>query len=170
MIGDRGRPKSPSACRLSRLASVWRATRIWPISCTGLSSYAIVGLLLLCALAPTIPAAGTEDSTDSLSWNSLSDQQAKILAPLRADWNRLPDYQRRRLLGTAKSYSKLTPEQQQRFSSRLLQWSRLSLEQRNLARKYYRQMQSLPAVRSIVIQQRWEQWKAAEKSLRSQLQ
>lgn len=167
MIVARGRLKRLWARLRRNLAAPLRPAGLGPKTRDALTWHAIVVLLL--ALAPATLARAAEDPALP-SWSNLSDQQARILAPLRADWSQLPEYQRRRLLGVADLYPTLSPEKQQRFSSRLLQWSRLSLEQRNAARDLPRKIQMLPPPQRVAIEQRWKDWKSAEDSQRSQPQ
>ncbi len=122
--------------------------------------YAVLLSVLSLAMTAAAPISAVEFSAGPRTWEHLSDQQRTILAPLEHEWNQLPGYQRQRLLGTVRWYPKLTPRQQQRYSSRLLQWSELSHEERNLARKRFRALETLPPTQRLAIERRWQQREA----------
>jgi hypothetical protein len=132
--------------------------------------YAVMLAVLSFAMTAAVPISAVELAAERLTWDHLSDPQRKILAPLENEWNQLPGHERQHLLGTAQWYPKLTRRQQQRYSSRLLEWSKLSLEQRNLVRKRYHELETLPPTQRLALERWWQQREAAKEVQREQQQ
>jgi hypothetical protein len=109
----------------------------------------LIGALLLTALlsvgvclpvsaqVASAPPAGT-----AIPWNSLSQDQQRLLSRMSGQWDQL------------------TPQRQQALASGSQRWLGMSQDQRTQARQRFNQWQQLPQQRRDQLRQRWEEFRA----------
>jgi hypothetical protein len=108
-----------------------------------LTSVLSVGLCLpvraqVAAAGASAPQAGAR----TVPWNSLSQDQQRLLSRLSGQWEQLP------------------PQRQQSLASGSQRWLGMSQEQRSAARQRFNQFQKLPPQRRQMLRQRWEEFRA----------
>ncbi len=74
-------------------------------------------------------------------WNSLSDDQKRLLANQRDRWDSYPPQRRERLLRGVQRYESLSPEQQAEIRRAHRRFARMSPQQRRRLRQEYRRVQ-----------------------------
>jgi hypothetical protein len=88
-------------------------------------------LIAAAALLVLAFGAGARDlQTPRTPWQSLSQEQQRILGPVAREWESMPGYQQQRLLGAARHYRGMGPVQRERFERRIRDWSAMTPEQR----------------------------------------
>jgi len=71
------------------------------------------------------------------SWNSLTDDQQRLLANHRERWDSYPPQRRERLLQGVRRYQSLSPEQQAEARRAHQRFARMSPEERSRLREQY---------------------------------
>ncbi len=109
-----------------------------------LTALQIAALILLCAGPLTStpahaarPLAQGWQVASADDWNSLSDDQKRLLARHRDRWNSYPPERRERLLQGVRRYQSLSPEEQEQARRARRRFERMSPEQRNRLRQEY---------------------------------
>jgi Protein of unknown function (DUF3106) len=87
---------------------------------------------------PSAPQAGAA----AVPWNSLSQDQQKLLSRLSGQWDQLP------------------AQRQQALASGSQRWLGMSSDQRTQARQRFNQWQQLPQDRRQMLRKRWEEFRA----------
>jgi hypothetical protein len=90
------------------------------------------------AAGASAPQAGAA----AVPWNSLSQDQQRLLSRVSGQWEQLP------------------PQRQQALASGSQRWLGMSQEQRTAARQRFNQFQQLPPQRRQQLQRRWEEFRA----------
>ena len=151
-------------------------------------------LLLLALMASSIHAAELTNSADyiqlamgdigsiksSLSdgggsnapaqtWQQLSNDQRKVLAPLGSEWDTLRPWQREKMLDIAKDYPKMDAQKQQRVQKRLNSWSRMTPYERENARQRYQHFHSLSADKKDEVRKKWAEHQKLPETEREKL-
>lgn len=112
---------------------------------------------LLIWYAPASQADTLTTLGDAPSWQALTPQQKRVLAPLESRWNALDDTSKGKWAAVASRYDRLTPQEQSRMNERLAQWASMDPLQRGEARARFQQSKNLsPEER----QRRWEAYQA----------
>ena len=82
---------------------------------------------------------------DQASWESLSDQQRRVLSAMNKEsgWSDLALERRQRLAKGAERWASMTPRQKKRARKRFAQWNKMSAARKKRLRKRYREFQKL---------------------------
>ncbi len=88
------------------------------------------------------PGASAAAPGAAVPWNSLSQDQQKLLSRMSGQWDQLP------------------PQRQQALANGSQRWLGMSTEQRSAARQRFNQWQQLPQQRRQMLRQRWEEFRA----------
>jgi hypothetical protein len=91
------------------------------------------------------------------TWESLSTNQQKVLAPLESDWDYMLPDSRKKWIQVANIYPKMSTPDQERLQSRMTSWSNLSQKDRRIARENYLASLKFPAEKKA------EAWSAYQK-------
>jgi Protein of unknown function (DUF3106) len=126
----------------------------------------VAGIYLACVLPANAQTTGASAhskaaaipvKTPDGTWESLSANQQKVLAPLESDWDyMLPDSRKKWIL-IATIYPKMSSQDQERLQSRMTSWSNLSQKDRRIARENYLASLKFPAEKKA------EAWSAYQK-------
>ena len=92
------------------------------------------------------------------TWDTLTDNQKTILAPLQSEWDTLELQRRIKWLGIAERYPSMQPEEQDRIRKQMVNWARLSPEERKLAREKYKNLKQVAPDQKEVIKQKWNEY------------
>jgi hypothetical protein len=120
---------------------------------------AAVGLALCLSLLASLPVRAADRTNPS--WNQLTAEQRRVLAPIESQWGNLDPVRKRKWIGVADRYPKLSPQEQQRLQKRMSEWAALTPEQRNAARERYREFEQLPPERRQAAREKWEQYQSS---------
>ncbi len=103
------------------------------------------GLRWLLLLAALLMLGGARASAESgPAWATLTQQQQKVLAPLKKDWAQIETHRRLKWLEVAARYPKLPGDEQQRLQARMTEWVRMTPAQRSTARQQFQEARNLP--------------------------
>ena len=91
------------------------------------------------------------------TWESLNQNQQKILAPLESDWDYMLPDSRKKWIYISNIYPKMSSQDQERLQSRMTGWSNLSQKDRRIARENYLASLQFPAEKKA------EAWSAYQK-------
>jgi len=101
------------------------------------------GLCLpVCAQGIDPAASAPQPGAATVPWNSLSQDQQRLLSRLSGQWDQL------------------TPQRQQALASGSQRWVGMSQDQRTQARQRFNEWQQLPQQRRQQLRQRWEEFRA----------
>lgn len=117
----------------------------------------IAGLILLTLAAATSLAIAPE--LGAPSWQTLTQEEKQILAPLARDWGRMEDDHKKQWLGIAKRYPAMSPEEQARIQRRMQDWINLTPAQRAQARIQYKSLQTVAPEKKRAIKKKWQQYR-----------
>ena len=106
--------------------------------------------------APSKTAAIPVKAPDG-TWESLNQNQQKILAPLESDWDYMLPDSRKKWIYISNIYPKMSSQDQERLQSRMTGWSNLSQKDRRIARENYLASLQFPAEKKA------EAWSAYQK-------
>ena len=112
-------------------------------------------------------SAGSEVPTQT--WQQLSDDERKVLAPLGTEWDTLRPWQREKMLDIAKDYPSMDAQKQQLVQKRLNSWSRMTPYERENARKRYQQFHSLSEEKKAEVRKKWAEHKKLPEAEREKL-
>jgi hypothetical protein len=112
--------------------------RIGALLLTGVLS---AGVCLPVGAQVAAPGASAPQAGAAVPWNSLSQDQQRLLSRLSGQWEQLP------------------PQRQQALASGSQRWLGMSQEQRGAARQRFHQFQQLPPQRRQQLRQRWEEFR-----------
>jgi hypothetical protein len=94
------------------------------------------------AQVATPGASAPQGGAAAVPWNSLSQDQQRLLSRLSGQWEQLPT------------------QRQQALASGSQRWLGMSQDQRTAARQRFNQFQKLPPPRRQMLRQRWEEFRA----------
>ena len=96
------------------------------------------------------------------TWQQLSAEQQRILAPIQGEWDRLDTMRKNKWIGIAQRYPKMSPDEQARLQRRMKEWASLSPEQRQAAREKYREFEQRSPEERQAIREKWEKYRQAQ--------
>lgn len=103
------------------------------------------------------------------SWDQLTGDERKVLAPLGSEWDTLRPWQREKMLDIAKDYPSMDAQKQQLVQKRLNSWSRMTPYERENARKRYQQFHSLSDHKKAEVRKKWAEHKKLPEAEREKL-
>ena len=112
---------------------------------------------------------GGSSSAPAQTWNQLSDDQRKVLAPLGKEWDALRPWQREKMLDIAKDYPKMDGQKQLRVQKHLISWSRMTPYERENARQRYQHFHSLSADKKDEVRKKWAEHQKLPENEREKL-
>jgi len=108
--------------------------------------------------AAAIPAKAPDGT-----WESLNQNQQKILAPLESDWDYMLPDSRKKWIYISNIYPKMSSQDQERLQSRMTGWSNLSQKDRRIARENYLASLQFPAEKKAEAWQAYQQLSEEDK-------
>ena len=112
---------------------------------------------------------GGGSNAPAQTWQQLSNDQRKVLAPLGSEWDTLRPWQREKMLDIAKDYPKMDAQKQQRVQKRLNSWSRMTPYERENARQRYQHFHSLSADKKDEVRKKWAEHQKLPETEREKL-
>ena len=112
---------------------------------------------------------GGTSTIPAQTWNQLSDDQRKVLAPLGTEWDTLRPWQREKMLDIAKDYPRMDAQKKQRVQKRLNSWSRMTPYERENARTRYQHFHSLSAEKKDEVRKKWAEHQKLPEAEREKL-
>lgn len=109
---------------------------------------------VLVALAASVVCADAWAQT----WQQLTPDEQRILAPLKDDWPNIEPARRKKWLEITKRYNRMSQEQQDRLQTRMRQWAALSPAEREQVRERYKKLQDMPPERREEIIRKWQEY------------
>ncbi len=101
-----------------------------------------VGVCMPVSAQVANPAASAPQAAGPVPWNSLSQDQQRLLSRLSPQWDQLP------------------AQRQQALANGSQRWLGMSQDQRTQARQRFNQWQQLPPQRRDQLRQRWEEFRS----------
>ncbi|MCG6876902.1 MAG: DUF3106 domain-containing protein [Betaproteobacteria bacterium] len=117
---------------------------------------ALVGLAVWLLVA--VPAFSAGPAKKNPTWEQLTPQQQKILAPIQREWNQFDAKRKQKWLRMAKRYPKMSSSEQERLQQRMKEWVSLTPEERSAARSRFREFEQLSPERKASVRRKWEQY------------
>lgn len=118
---------------------------------------AVLGIVLALLLVLPLSVVSADRSTPT--WQQLTAEQQRILAPIQGEWESLDTPRKRKWLGIAQRYPKMGADEQQRLQRRMKEWVSLTPEQRRAARDKYREFEQLAPEDRQAMRDKWEKYK-----------
>ncbi|KMQ80645.1 putative transmembrane protein [Candidatus Burkholderia pumila] len=103
------------------------------------------------------PLAEFSFSSDSTSWNCLTEAQRVALAPFARQWDSFSDERKQKWLKIASRYHKMSAESQERLHRQMEEWVKMTPDERKVARENYQVSKSVP------LDKREKAWDAYQK-------
>src|SRR6202012_3595153 len=118
----------------------------------------VIGALLLTGFvsAGVCPAAWAQGAPPggsgpapgaAVPWNSLSQDQQRLLSRMSGQWDQLPPQRQQALANGSQRWLGMSPDQRQQARQRFNQWQQLPQQRRDQLRKRWEEFRSLPPER-----------------------
>jgi hypothetical protein len=134
----------------------------------------LTGLLSVGACAPVAaqvagPPPSAAPAGAAVPWNSLSQDQQRLLSRLSGQWDQLTPQRQQALASGSQRWLGMSPEQRTQARQRFGQWQQLPQQRREQLRQRWEEFRSLPAARQQAARENYRKFQQLPQQRRQQL-